>query len=161
MLNWKRKTSSSEKKFLNRSYCYLSTSHQHKRNWKKPELDRRSWSKAMKNSRKKWSNKLKKHKGWWNKWWRCSKNKPNLSCTTLACLLMLFVSLHVFAYIFVLLNYCFWLTSMCFWTMFMLLNYFYVMIMTCDYRISHYVFLISFFLSLFFFLLMTKGGVDV
>jgi len=85
MLNWKRKTSSSEKKFLNRSYSTLSTSHQHKQNWKKPKLERRSWSKAMKNSSKKWSNKHNKHKGWWNKWWRCSKNKPNRSCTTLAC----------------------------------------------------------------------------
>jgi len=124
----------------------LNTSPQHKQNWKKPELERRSWSKEIKNSSKKWSNKLKKHIEWWNKWWRCSKNKPNLSCTTLACLFLLFVSLHVSELLLLTNNYCFW-------TMFMLLNCFYVMIYDLwlhnfSLRFSH-LFLFVFILYLF------------
>jgi len=37
----------------------------------------------MKTSREKWSNIQKKQTSWWNKWCKCSKNKPNLSCTPL------------------------------------------------------------------------------
>jgi len=41
------------KEVLDKSYCCLSTSHQHKQCWKKPELERKICLKAMKLSRKK------------------------------------------------------------------------------------------------------------
>ena len=161
MLNWKRKTSSSEKKFLNRSYCCLSTSHQQKQSWKKPELEGKIFLKAMKHSSKKWSNKYKKHKGWWNKWWRCSKNKPNHSCTTLACFIFVICMFTCFCL-------CFCTSELLLLTnIYVLLNNVYAskLLLCYDIWLAFTEFLTTFFSFFFifilYFLLMTKGGVDI
>jgi len=148
----KGKTNSSGKSFLNRNYYFLSTRPLLKLSWKKQELEKRTWSEAMKTSREKWSKKQKRQTRWWNRWWKCSRNKPNLSCTPLPCLFSMFVLMHVYA------SELFFL---CFWTYFKLLTRSCVTKLISFYRISHcfsHIFLLVFIL---YFLLMTKGGADV
>jgi len=84
----------------------------------------------MMNSRRKWRNKQKKRIGRWNIWWRCFKNKPNLSCTPFS--LFYFRYLYIFICLLLNLCLCFWITVwsilMCFWTIPVLLN---IMLLNC------------------------------
>jgi len=104
---------------------------------------------------------MKKQTGWWNRWWRCSKNKPNPSCTPLAC--FCFCCLYLCLCLLLNLCLCFWITALI--NTYVLLNNScaskYKLLLNCVfiYRISHR-FSHLFFLSLSsYFLLMTKGGV--
>jgi len=103
---------------LTRNFYCLNTSPLHKQNWKKPESEKRTSLEAMKTSKGIWSNKKKRQTGWWNRWCRCSINKPNLSCTPLACFIYvvcIFAYVSFWTYVCTFVCLCFW-TFMCFWT---------------------------------------------
>ena len=138
---------------MTRNFYCLNTSPLHKQNWKKLELERRSWSKVMKISREIWSNKQKRQTRWWNRWWKCSRNKPNLSCTPLAyfiSVVCIFAYVFFWTYVYMILNYCFWSMLMCLWTICVLLNIHCFWTMCLFIEFSHYAFLISFFLPIFY-----------
>jgi len=149
---------------LTRSFYYLNTRPLQKKNWKKPELEKKSWSRAMMNSRKRWKNKQKKQTGWWNRWWRCSKNKSNPSCTPLAC--FYFYCLYLCLCLILNLCLCFWITTLINTYVLLnnsrasdyklLLNYVFTYIIF-SLRFSHLLFLCFFYT----FCWWQKGGVDV
>ena len=91
------------KELLARSFYYLNTRPLQKQNWKKPESEKRILLGVMKSSREIWRNKQKKQTGWWNRWWNWSRNKPNPSCTPLAC----FYFYYLYLCLCLLLNLCF------------------------------------------------------
>ena len=71
-------------------------------------IRKKTWSEAIMLSKRKWRSSQKIQTEWSKRWWKCSKNKPNLSCAPLTCLFSLFLLLHVSAFE----------SLLCFWTYF-------------------------------------------
>ena len=127
MLNWKRKTSSLEKKFLNRSYCWLNASPQ------------QQWRIQARNEATSWRNTKDDETN--------DGDVPKTSQNLVAQPWLVYFC-YLYLYMFLLTYLCLWITASDqhllllnnVYTSELLLRY-----MTSDYRISHYVFLISFF----------------